>query len=87
MQRLEDACDELALLDDDEMVPYLVGEIFIYQNIEKTQSCIDTAKETTTEEMSGLKLRADEIKELMSDLKFYLYGKFGSNINLEAEEE
>lgn len=29
----------------------------------------------------------NDIKETMSDLKTHLYGKFGSHINLEAEEE
>lgn len=37
MKNLEDACDEIALLDDDEKIPYLVGEVFIYQNLESTQ--------------------------------------------------
>lgn len=29
----------------------------------------------------------NDIKEIMLDLKTHLYGKFGSHINLEAEEE
>lgn len=29
----------------------------------------------------------NDIKEVMSDLKSHLYGKFGNHINLEAEEE
>lgn len=37
LKNLEDACDEIALFDDDEQIPYLVGEVFIYQNLEKTQ--------------------------------------------------
>lgn len=87
MQRLEDACDEITLLDDDEKVPYLVGEVFVFQGIEKTQVCIDKSKETTSAQISDLKSRADGIKDMMVDLKSYLYGKFGNNINLEAEEE
>lgn len=34
---LEEACDEIALFDDEELIPYLVGEVFIYQDVEKTQ--------------------------------------------------
>lgn len=87
MQRLNDASDEIELLDDDEKVPYLVGEVFVFQDIAKTQVCIDNAQGTTFEQISDLKSRADEIKDMMGDLKSYLYGKFGNNINLEAEEE
>lgn len=34
---LEEACDEIALFDEDELIPYLVGEVFIYQGVEKAQ--------------------------------------------------
>lgn len=37
LKNIEDASDEIALLDDDEKIPYLVGEVFIYQNLENTQ--------------------------------------------------
>lgn len=87
MQRLEEAGDEILLLDDDEKVPYLVGELFVFQDIEKTQVCIDSSIQTTSEQISDLECRADKIKDMMGDLKSYLYGKFGNNINLEAEEE
>lgn len=87
LKSLEDACDEIVLLDDDEQIPYLVGEVFIYQDIQKTQVCLEESKRKTETDIAGLKSKAAEIKELMSDLKSYLYGKFGSNINLEADEE
>jgi len=87
LKKLEDASDEIVLLDDDIKIPYLVGEVFIYQDIEKTQACLEDSKRKSETEVAVLKSRADEIKDLMSDLKTYLYGKFGNNINLEAEEE
>lgn len=34
---IEEACDEIALFDEEEQIPYLVGEVFIYQGVEKTQ--------------------------------------------------
>lgn len=37
MKNLEDACDELTLADDDVKIPYYIGEVFVYQDIEKTQ--------------------------------------------------
>ncbi|CAH1114410.1 unnamed protein product [Psylliodes chrysocephalus] len=87
LKSIEDACDEIALFDEEEQIPYLVGEVFIYQNVEKTQKCLDDTKTKIHEEITDLKQKSCEVKETMSDLKSHLYGKFGSHINLEADEE
>lgn len=87
MKNFEEACDEIALLDEEEKIPYLVGEVFIYQNIEATQKSLDDAQKTTENEINDLKKELGKVKDLMKDLKAHLYGKFGSHINLEAEEE
>lgn len=86
LKSLEDACDEIALFDDDEQIPYLVGEVFIYQDLETTQKCLEEAKERIDSDMKELIEKSDGIKEQMADLKGHLYGKFGSHINLEADE-
>lgn len=36
MKNLEDASDELALMDDDVKIPYYIGEVFVHQCLEKT---------------------------------------------------
>lgn len=36
--------------------------------------------------MKDLQAKTNELKESMNDLKYHLYGKFGSHINLEAED-
>lgn len=36
MKNLEEAVEELALADDSEKIPYLVGEVFLCQNLEDT---------------------------------------------------
>lgn len=87
LKNLEEACDEIALLDDDEKIPYLVGEVFIYQDNEKTQKSLEGAMKNTENEINDLKTDAGKLKELMGDLKVHLYGKFGSHINLEADDE
>nr|CAH7746024.1 unnamed protein product [Callosobruchus chinensis] len=43
LQSIEEVCEEIELFDDDEKIPYLV-EAFIYQNVEKAQSCLADAK-------------------------------------------
>lgn len=37
MKNFEEASEEIELLDDEENIPYLVGEVFVYQNLEKTK--------------------------------------------------
>lgn len=51
------------------------------------QESLDNAKEQMQCEIKDLNLESEKIKDLMSDLKAGLYGKFGSHINLEADEE
>lgn len=45
------------------------------------------AKTKKESEMSELLGSIEELKTQMSSLKAHLYGKFGSHINLENEEE
>lgn len=87
LKNLEDACDELTLADDDVKIPYYIGEVFVYQDIEKTQNCLENAKEKKKAEIASLESKCDELKSLMSELKTQLYAKFGNHINLEREED
>ncbi|XP_033212947.1 prefoldin subunit 4 [Belonocnema kinseyi] len=87
LQNLEDAVDELALLDDDVKIPYQFGEVFITQDLEKTQKSLEEAKKKKQAEISCLEGKCADLKETMNDLKAQLYAKFGSHINLEAEED
>lgn len=37
LKTLEEACEEIELFDEDEQIPYLIGEVFISHNLSKTQ--------------------------------------------------
>lgn len=37
LKTLEEACEEIELFDEDEQIPYLIGEVFISHNLPKTQ--------------------------------------------------
>ncbi|CAG9087835.1 hypothetical protein JYU34_021266 [Plutella xylostella] len=87
MKNLEEAVEELALADDSETIPYLIGEVFICQNVEDTLKSLEEAKSKKEGEISDLEQKCEELKEQMAELKAHLYGKFGSHINLENEEE
>ncbi|KAI4481931.1 hypothetical protein M0802_012972 [Mischocyttarus mexicanus] len=87
LKNLEDACDELTLAEDDVKIPYYIGEVFVHQDIEKTQSCLENAKEKKKAEIANLESKCEELKSLMNDLKTQLYAKFGNHINLESEDD
>jgi len=48
---------------------------------------LDDEKAVQHSEIAGLEKKAEQHKQVLSDLKVKLYAKFGSSINLEAEEE
>ena len=54
---------------------------------DETTEMIEKAKETTKEEIKALEAQAEKHKKILQDLKVELYAKFGTNINLEAEED
>ncbi|XP_060792738.1 prefoldin subunit 4 [Neoarius graeffei] len=87
LQNLEDASDDLMMLEDDDLlIPYHIGDVFISHTQEETQEMLEAAKEALKEEIKSLESRVTSIQEVLGDLKVQLYAKFGNNINLEADE-
>lgn len=41
LKTLEEAAEEIELFDEDELIPYLIGEVFISHNLSKTQVNFD----------------------------------------------
>ena len=87
MKNLEEAVEELGLADDTEKIPYLIGEVFICQSLDDTLKSLEDAKTKKEKEILDLEAKSEELKSLMYQLKAHLYGKFGSHINLENDEE
>ncbi|CAG4950228.1 unnamed protein product [Colias eurytheme] len=87
IKNLEEAVEELALADDSEKIPFLIGEVFICQSLEDTLKSLEDMKGKKQNEIFELESKCEELKSQMSELKAHLYGKFGSHINLENEED
>ncbi|XP_049874081.1 probable prefoldin subunit 4 [Pectinophora gossypiella] len=87
MKNLEEAVEELGLADDTEKIPYLIGEVFVCQSLEDTLKSLEDAKSKKENEIAELEGKCEQLKSQMGELKAHLYGKFGSHINLENEEE
>lgn len=87
LQNLNDAIDELSLLDEDTKVPYLYGEVFAHLDYEEATKELERGKENLENEIKNLEGKQGTIKKTLEELKVYLYGKFGKKINLEETED
>lgn len=86
LKNLEEAVDEIELFDEDEQIPFVVGEVFISHNLPKTQELLAAAKEKKIKEIEEIQEKCKKIQDLMGDLKAQLYLRFGTNIYLENDE-
>lgn len=65
---------------------YIILYIFLYFCL-FFQNYLDEIKEKKKKEISNLESKCIDLKNVITDLKTKLYAKFGSRINLEAEED
>ncbi|CRK98579.1 CLUMA_CG012087, isoform A [Clunio marinus] len=87
LTNIEEAIEEIELVDEDQ-IQFLIGEVFIYNNVEKTQLLLKETKEKKEQEIKNIETKITEIQAVMTKLKAELYGKFGQkNIYLENDEE
>ncbi|XP_048213465.1 prefoldin subunit 4-like [Perognathus longimembris pacificus] len=85
LQNLEDTCDDIMLADDCLMRFYQIAGVFISHSQEAHEMLEDT-KESLQEDINTLDSRVKSIQQVLADVKVELYVKFGSNVNLEADE-
>merc|ERR1712147_354842 len=88
LQLLEDAGDELLMVDDeDALIPVHIGEVFLHLGKDETELYIEETKGSVENELTSLDEQMKAYDQELNDLKVQLYAKFGTNINLEDEEE
>lgn len=87
LSNLNNASDELLMLDDDIPIPYQVGEVFVVGDKDEAEKVIEKEKEHVESAISNLKKKIGEYQDVMSRLKVDLYARFGTNINLESEDK
>ncbi|KAK2795289.1 hypothetical protein FQN50_009782 [Emmonsiellopsis sp. PD_5] len=75
---------ELDLADEDELVPYKMGDSFVSLPLEDAQSLLAASTEQIDEDVSKLEESLSELKDEMQKLKVSLYARFGRSINLET---
>lgn len=83
---VEEALEEIELFDEDEDIPFLIGEVFLSHKLGKTQELLAETKNQTLSEIANIESKAKVIKAEMDELKAHLYHRFGSNISLESDD-
>lgn len=86
LKSLEEAVDEIELLDEDDQIPYVVGEVFISYSVEKTRELLAKDMERKKDEIKRIEEKCRDLQGLTGELKAALYRRFGTNIYLESEE-
>ncbi|KAF3168063.1 hypothetical protein TWF106_010421 [Orbilia oligospora] len=81
---LTDVSSELELSDDDDLVPYKIGDAFVSLRVEEVRELLEGEIRVIDEEIEELEGKVRDDKEKMDELKVVLYAKFGKSINLEA---
>ncbi|KAH8162331.1 hypothetical protein CIB48_g5923 [Xylaria polymorpha] len=83
-EELDDVTLELELADEDENVPYKIGDAFFHIPLPQAQEMLAESSSRIEEEVSELEDKIGTAKEEMQQLKVELYARFGRSINLET---
>ncbi|KAL5338456.1 Prefoldin subunit-domain-containing protein [Aspergillus crustosus] len=81
---LEEISTELELADEDELVPYKIGDSFVHLPLEEAQTLLASSTEEIDSEVAKLEETLGEVRDEMQQLKVALYARFGRSINLET---
>ncbi|KAK4184733.1 Prefoldin subunit-domain-containing protein [Podospora australis] len=83
-EELDDITTELELADEDELVPYKIGDAFFHVPLERAQELLGVSAAKVEQEIEELEDKMGTIREEMAGLKIDLYARFGKTINLET---
>ncbi|KAI5852476.1 Prefoldin subunit-domain-containing protein [Morchella snyderi] len=81
---VDDVTSELELADEDDMIPYKIGDSFLHLPLEDVQQLLEKSAQDITKEIEALEEKIERNDETMGELKVKLYAKFGKAINLEV---
>lgn len=75
---------ELELADEDELVPYKIGDSFLHLPLEEVQELLEKSTERIDVDIIEIEKKVDSNRAKMDALKVLLYAKFGKAINLDV---
>ncbi|KAI1214292.1 Prefoldin, subunit 4 [Annulohypoxylon truncatum] len=83
-EELDDITMELELADEDDKIPYKIGDAFFHIPLPQAQELLASSTSRMEEDVSGLEEKLATVKDEMTQLKVELYARFGRSINLET---
>ncbi|ROV97435.1 hypothetical protein VMCG_06852 [Cytospora schulzeri] len=83
-EELDDITMELELADEDDKIPYKIGDSFFHVTVSQAQEMLEGSTTKIDEEVSQLEEKLSTAREEMTQLKVELYARFGRSINLET---
>ncbi|TVY37680.1 Prefoldin subunit [Lachnellula occidentalis] len=81
---LDDVSNELELADEDDKIPYKIGDAFVSLPLPEVQEMLSTSTAKIEEAVAALEEKLGTIRDEQNDLKVELYARFGRSINLET---
>lgn len=83
-EELDDITMELELADEDDKIPYKIGDSFFHVTVSQAQEMLEASSTRIEEDVSQLEDKLSTAREEMTQLKVELYARFGKSINLET---
>ncbi|KAK2610204.1 hypothetical protein N8I77_003654 [Diaporthe amygdali] len=83
-EELDDITMELELADEDDKIPYKIGDSFFHVTVSQAQGMLEASTARIEEDVSQLEDKLSTAREEMTQLKVELYARFGRSINLET---
>ncbi|KAG7285456.1 hypothetical protein NEMBOFW57_010084 [Staphylotrichum longicolle] len=83
-EELDDITTELELADEEDTVPYKIGDAFFHLPLPQAQEMLGLSTAKLDEEIEELEEKLGHIRDEMTQLKVELYARFGKTINLET---
>ncbi|KAL7753609.1 snoRNA-binding rRNA-processing protein utp10 [Sorochytrium milnesiophthora] len=84
-EALDDVAQELELCDEDELVKYRIGDVFMSLPYAEVQELLSNEQSAIDSDIEKLKEKLDSVHAEMEHLKVELYSRFGNAINLERD--
>ncbi|EOD47249.1 hypothetical protein GTA08_BOTSDO11464 [Neofusicoccum parvum] len=81
---LEEVSNELELVDEDDKVPYKIGDSFVSLPQPEVLELLGASTEKIDKDVAEVEEQLGGVRDEMEELKVALYARFGRSINLET---
>lgn len=81
---LEEVSTELELVDEEDKVPYKIGDSFVSLPQPEVLELLSDSTEKIDKDVAALEEQLGGVRDEMEELKVALYARFGRSINLET---